>query len=370
MNSKLSSNKKQVATILLHVAVWTSILTIPYFIAPKEEFKGAFPDFPHPAYGFVSGLFFLIVIFYGNYYILLPKIFKRYGWTYYLPFVIAILYLFASLQFSIREALLGNFEPFGIYNPFFKRLGMLGMLAFQSLAFAISTGIWLLQEWQRTEGQLQESEQKRIETELDQLKKQLNPHFLFNTLNGIYAMSLTGDKAAPDAILRLSKLMSYVLTDASHDFINLGKDVEHLQHFIALHQLRLSDKSPLDVQIDGPMERYSIAPLLLLPFVENAFKYGISNIEYSPINIRLEIVGHNLRFYCSNRIIKKKIREVAGTGLGIQNVKRRLELIYPETHQLEIREEDKYFIVHLRIQLRKQTANQLPVSLKAQNIQL
>ncbi|MEO0338512.1 MAG: histidine kinase [Bacteroidota bacterium] len=345
-------------------------MSIPYFIAPREEFRGFLPDFPHPAYGFLSGLFFLVLIFYGNYHILLPKVLKRRGWTFYLPIVGVILFVFATIQITIREAFFGTFEPFGIYNPFFKRIGMLGMLAFQSLAFAISTGIWLLQEWRSTEKQLQESEQKRIETELDQLKKQLNPHFLFNTLNGIYAMSLTGDQAAPDAILRLSKLMSYVLTDASNDFINLGKDVEHLQHFIALHQLRLSEKSPLNVQIDGPMERYSIAPLLLLPFVENAFKYGISNIEYSPISIRLQVIDHNLRFYCSNRIIKKKLREVPGTGLGIQNVKRRLELIYPDHHQLEIREEDKYFIVHLRIQLRKQPISAVQQSLTQQSIKL
>ena len=104
-------------------------------------------------------------------------------------------------------------------------------------------------------GFLKESKQKRIETELDQLKKQINAHFLFNTLNSIYALTLTDNKQASDAVLRLSKLMSYILTDASSDYINLQKDINHVQHFIELNHFRLSDKSPLTYHIQGQFDQ-------------------------------------------------------------------------------------------------------------------
>jgi sensor histidine kinase YesM len=137
--------------------------------------------------------------------------------------------------------------------------------------WASSSGLWLLAEREHVRKRLQASENQRIKAELAQLKGQLNPHFLFNTLNGIYGLALSRDGRTPEAILKLSRLLDYVLSDLQQETVSLKREVDHLIHFVELNRLRISEKTSIDLDMSGDFSAKYIAPMLLLPFVENAF---------------------------------------------------------------------------------------------------
>lgn len=297
----------------------------------------------------IVSIAFFLSIFYLNYYFLLPKIWKGKGWAIYggVSTLLFILLLFS--QIKLRQLLLPAPLIFSDYSPIFRRIGFAILALIQLIMWVVSIGFWLQKEWKKAEERLRESEHKRTLVELEQLKKQINPHFLFNTLNSIYALTLLKDEYAPEAVLKLSKLMSYVLKDANSDFVALEKDLAHIAHFIVLNRLRLTDKSPLHFESIVAPKGYEIAPLLLLSFIENAFKYGISNVEDAPIFIRLTMKQNQLFLHCRNKIIPSASKEQ--TGIGINNARQRLNLIYPNRHTLNIQNDGVHFVVNLSIDL-------------------
>ncbi|MEM1319580.1 MAG: histidine kinase [Bacteroidota bacterium] len=349
-------SKKYLTTIFLHISVWGLFALLPMLLLPKPE------QLPSEVVGlpnflpFIVLLRFLILalIFYANYIILIPRIWLPYGWLPYLLVISICMLLAISFQIYIHQLAFGDlaaFNPLSRYEFIFERLGLMMIIFVHLLVWAVSSGFWLLREWKKSEERLKESELQRTANELQQLKKQLNPHFLFNTLNGIYALTLSQDKMASNAVLQLSKLMSYVLVEANADVVEVEKDIAHLQHFIELNQLRLTDKSPLYCDIKGDFRGYTVAPLLLLTFVENAFKYGVSNVEHSPIEIRVRLLGNRLSFSCRNQLIRRQQEASPSSGVGIANARRRLKLLYPDQHELKISEAEGYFDVQLDIEL-------------------
>jgi sensor histidine kinase YesM len=217
-----------------------------------------------------------------------------------------------------------------------------------NLAWASSSGIRLSLEWKNAEERRQKSENANLSAELSQLKSQLNPHFLFNTLNGIYTLSLSKDDAASEAVLKLSHLLRYVMAETSADFVPLERELEHLKHFVALNQMRLTAQTPVLFHIEGKAGGYQIVPLLLLPFIENAFKFGSSARDYSPINVNILIKNNILTFTCQNHI-RNTLDD--STGIGIANTTRRLELLYPKRYQLDISNQGGIFNVLLKIDM-------------------
>jgi sensor histidine kinase YesM len=203
----------------------------------------------------------------------------------------------------------------------------------------------------------QESEKQKLDAELSFLKAQINPHFLFNTLNSIYTLAVKKSDLTASAIVKLSGMMRYVITEAQTEFVSLNKELLYVSNYIDLQKIRLGNTvivefEPTLENEDTDGQFVPIAPLVLIPFVENAFKYGVNPEEPSLIRILLTLDGQTLSLSTYNRIFAiPHTTDDTSSGLGIANVRKRLELIYPERHSLEITRTESDFTVQLSLRL-------------------
>lgn len=192
-------------------------------------------------------------------------------------------------------------------------------------------------------------ENANLNAEVNFLKSQINTHFLFNTLNGIYSQAHAKSEHTEHSILKLSDLLRYVLYESGEDKVALSKDIQYLSNYVDLQKLRLSQKVKIEYEVTGEATGHQIAPLLLITFVENAFKHGISYTNPSVIKIQLQIFEKTLTLLVSNPVTETN--SFAGGGLGLKNVIRRLDLLYPEKYWLDIVHNDHLHIVNLKINL-------------------
>lgn len=197
---------------------------------------------------------------------------------------------------------------------------------------------------------LRQTENDKLQAELSQLKAQIQPHFLFNTLNSIYALAIRNDARTADTIVQLSEFLRYIIRDAHRDKVPLAMEIQYIANYIELQRARLHDAAQIDYQLDGQPNGLMIAPLLLSSFIENAFKYGVNPEEESPIDIHLKIVANTLRLTVANNKVKVSKMEES-TGIGLWNTKERLRLTYPGAHELVIRDSDTAFAVNLYVEL-------------------
>ncbi len=232
----------------------------------------------------------------------------------------------------------------------FRIFPMMGSAALFLLVFIVSTGAKILQQWFLAEHQKEKAEKEKLRTELSLLKSQVNPHFLFNTLNNIYAMAITNSEHTADAVMKLSQIMRYILQDAESEYVPLQKDLDFLQRYIELQQFRLSNKVDIKYSVTGSPQNLRIAPLLLIPFVENAFKYGVSARQSSSILIDLNIRENIVTLWVENsKHAGNTAATMDNTGIGISNTRRRLDLLYPGKHELIIKDSPDKFEVSLKI---------------------
>jgi LytS/YehU family sensor histidine kinase len=201
---------------------------------------------------------------------------------------------------------------------------------------------------------LQEIEKEKTLTELKALKSQINPHFLFNSLNNIYSLARRHSDLVPEKIIQLSDLMRHLLYESDVEFIKLSREVDMIKNHIELQRLRTSKEDNIELNVAGDIENKKIAPLLFLPFVENSFKHGLkSGINNAFVRINIEVAGSILNFEIeNNKGMNVPVEDTRYKGIGIENVKKRLELIYPGLHKLKIWDNEKTFKVYLRLQLK------------------
>ncbi len=204
---------------------------------------------------------------------------------------------------------------------------------------------------------LQQLQEQKTRAELDLLKNQVNPHFFFNTLNTLFSMaSVKEDDETAAGIAQLSELMRYMLYDAKVDFIKLEKEVDHIHNYINLQKLRFSqgDTLEIDMKITGDIKPFTIQPMLLIPFIENAFKHGLSVKDKNIIKIDLMVFDNYLNFkvYNTRNTTKKKTND-EHSGIGIDNVRKRLELLYPDSHTLIINESEHHYEIYLKLPLNR-----------------
>ena len=203
------------------------------------------------------------------------------------------------------------------------------------------------------EMELKELEAKQSQAELNLLKSQVNPHFLFNTLNSIYSLILNNSEIAADTVIKLSDLMRYLVESSKKRKVLVKHEFEFLQNYIDLETIRLGKKAQVVSSFKGDLSGKIISPLLLIPFIENCFKHGISvNSKNNKIVVSLELFENTVTLQTSNRIAPQRINpSTAKSGTGIINVSKRLELLYPEKHKLEIKNEENSYTVKLGIEL-------------------
>jgi two-component system LytT family sensor kinase len=221
------------------------------------------------------------------------------------------------------------------------------------IIFGLSIAYFFLKEWARVEKMRSELAAVQLDTEVKFLKSQVNPHFLFNTLNNLFSMAQKkGNDDLADGISKLSGMMRYMIYESNAESVPLKKEIEYLEDCILLNKLRYADHEVMVIfsypeQIEGIL----IAPMLFIPFVENAFKHGVIIGQSSEIDISISIVNKQLVFHCENTIYGVKKMEDEKSGIGLENVKRRLELVYPHKHLLTIKNADGNFAVQLKINL-------------------
>lgn len=220
------------------------------------------------------------------------------------------------------------------------------------IVFGLSIAYFFLKEWSKAEKMRSDLAAVQLDTEVKFLKSQVNPHFLFNTLNNLFSMAQKkGNHSLADGISKLSGMMRYMIYESNEEKVPLQKEIEYLQDCILLNKLRYADKEAV-VKFDFPSDTDGviIAPMLFISFVENAFKHGVMIGKSSEIDISISVANKQLTFTCRNAAYDvKKMAE--NSGIGLENVKRRLELVYPGKHNLQIEEKDGKYKVNLEIDL-------------------
>jgi hypothetical protein len=321
----------------------------------------------------VPALFF-ISFYYLNFFLLTPKLFIP---GRYLAFIV-ICILFLILTIAVPSAMSGSYMgfPFSLksgpgplfmpeiplpdfeiaaitserfirsenWQYFFRPEYSYTIIVFLFI-LTLSTGIRIIQRWQQ-------SEKEKVNAELAFLKAQINPHFLFNTLNNIYSMAVSKNEKTPFAIEMFSNLMRFVLFETQHDYVPLSKKIEYIDTYIELQKLRLSDAVTVNYQKSGNPASLQIAPLIMMPFIENAFKFGVSTEVESVITIKIEILNDELNFFSGNVKNVLSEKENSSSRLGIKNTIKRLQLIYPGRHSLKITENVQDYIVELKLNLK------------------
>lgn len=335
----ITSNKR--VSVLAHILGWSMLSTVLLLLSPLSWRV----DIPVEFWWKQTFLgILLMAAFYTNMFLLVPKfLLKEKAYTYILIiFIGAVGYFILIINFenliNLPELMHKAFNPDEPYVKSGRRITSdVTHLMFYLLTIGISTSVASVQKWQKDETLRRELDRQRINTELSFLKAQINPHFFFNTLNNIYALTNIDVKKAQEALLKLSRMMRYVLYENQKDQTLLSKEVNFIKDYIELMKMRLSEKVKLDIQIDELKEDLVIAPMLLLPFLENSFKHGISSQHESIIKIKLEVMGDTLFFETKNHIfpINPDSPEAKENGIGLVNTQRRLILLYPDKYRLK-----------------------------------
>ncbi len=294
---------------------------------------------------------------YTNLRLLIPAFFKKK--SFFLFFIslfitvglsallIQFLLIYPLHNFVLEE---GAFESFTFSDWF-------GFFFFSFIYVGITSIFSLTREWfilQRLSLQLKDIEKENLEAELKVLKTQIKPHFLFNSLNNIYALALDKADETADVVLQLSDLMRYILYDCNEKLVDINKELDFSRNYINLHKIRLDESTPINFIVNGHFDGHKIAPLLFEPLIENAFKHGVYNkSSESFINIVFNFdENHQMKLIIENSYDPNWSNSKKGSGgIGIQNVIRRLELIYPQKHKIEIDKGEKIFKITLTIGL-------------------
>lgn len=324
--------------LVMELVIWTAFMVFPLILFPTlQPFmseKGVNP----PLKGLLITHSLLIAFYYFNFYYAIPKFYFTKRLTAYAGIVFScLLVLILILQLD------RGFNPLPTPPFRFPVIAFIFTIVIRFvMVLLLSLGISTIQRFQHFE-------KEKLSTELSYLKAQINPHFLFNTLNSIYALSVKKSDSAPEAVTKLASIMRYVITDAASDTVALEKELGYLSSYIELEKLRLTNKVTLHYEILGDPFGKQISPLVFIPLVENAFKHGVSTSESSEIVIVVTILASTLSLKVSNSKVRPD--RVSSNGLGIENARRRLNLLYPGKHDLKIEDKENEFLVNLTLVL-------------------
>jgi sensor histidine kinase YesM len=346
---KRSWYSKKWFVILIHVAAWALLFSLPHLLSSSGDEKQP----PQRKPGSDNGVWYFSIImnltwvtyFYFNAYVLVPKfILKKKYWQY-------ILTQFLSVAWLLAEATL-LFKLF--FSPeHFNASGLLFINFFIYLFFfALSLAYQLINEKVKSDKLTSERENENLKTELSLLRSQVSPHFMFNVLNNMVALARKQSDQLEPSLIKLSSLMRYMLYEADEDKVPLEREIEYLQSYIDLQQQRFGQKVKVNVTVDAPDGTLEIEPMLLIPFVENAFKHGTGLIEDAQIDIDLRAKNNVLQFMVRNKYnsASEEIKDKT-SGIGLVNVKRRLNLLYNKSYSLLITEQDDWFVISLQLNL-------------------
>ncbi len=327
-------------TIFLHISVWMIIFLLPWVLRPgpfshADIVPQRFPPGEH--FQVLSTLMNIsfIPLFYLNAFLLVPRFFNKKRWYVFLLFVVISVAILAEVNVVIRHLL----SPAGAF-PF-----PAGIIIFLSIFILVtSTAFYYIR-------QNVQMEKLRLKTELSFLRSQVSPHFLFNTLNNLVSLARKKSDLLEPSLLKLSGLLQYMLYESDDEKISIHKEIEYLNNYIELQKLRFGSEVKTDFIREVPGDSaVEIVPMILVPFVENAFKHGTAFIREPEISIRMNLTGRLLTFTVRNKFNPAREEQDKSSGIGLINVQRRLNLLYPES-RLEIFCRNDWYIVTLSISL-------------------
>lgn len=333
---------------LHHFAFWLAYFFFWYFFYNQElQWSSSF------VMAFITISIHGLAVYF-NMYFLFNKLFKQ---KLYLPYVVSVILtvLLASLIWALAlnsVSIITNHSPLkDIWSiKFFTA-------CFASITYTlgITMSLKMVKQWYERERVAENLERINMETELKYLKTQINPHFLFNSLNSLYALTLQKSDSAPELVLKLSEILRYVLYEGSEQWVSLEKEINYLKSYLDLEKIRNGDRLNLEFNIHGNPSTKQIAPMLFLTFLENSFKHGINQkAEGGFVKIDMDIKDSSLSFSIENSRPEEKEKRLNGKsgGIGLENIKKRLTLLYPGRHELTINDEESY-TVRLDLNLEK-----------------
>ena len=345
--------------ILVHTLSWLVVFAIPTLLQLGSG-EGINPErFLRPS--FISFHIAVLIVFYFNAFFLCPKLLFKKHTVWYIISALALTIAASLLVVEITAAF-----PFHIpshemqeehdeHHHHFNFLRELFSSTFYiSLVVCIvSTAYRIIRDRNRTEKQLKERETEHLKSELTFLRSQVSPHFMFNVLNNIVALARKKSEMVEPVVIKLSHLMRYMLYEADENKVAIEKEIEYLHSYIDLQMLRFGNDVKLRMDIDKVNMNSAIEPMLLIPFVENAFKHGVVLIDDPEIDITLTSDGNELVFSVKNKF-NDKVKEVKdkSSGIGLQNVRRRLNLLYKDDHTLSVKRIENWFFVELRLKMK------------------
>lgn len=291
----------------------------------------------------------LVLFFYVNYVLLIPYTLKKGNVLKYLISLMGCILIFSPLYYLMEQIVypMIGWKTYTLDLTF----SFAFIVALSANFVNVFLGLLLsyLMDWRTLRAEKEVVEKEQLKTELAFLKSQVNPHYLFNTINDIYSLSQQQSEEAPEALLKLSELLRYMLRESDDPYVPLSSEIDYLSNVIALQKIGQKGNAHINFEVSGEINKQKIAPLILINFIENAFKHGVFKNSEEPIKILISIEETEFHLYLQNKVNKSK-KDKTG-GIGLANVKRRLALIYPGRHELLINPQTDIFTVDLKIDL-------------------
>ncbi|MDH6304870.1 sensor histidine kinase YesM [Parabacteroides sp. PF5-5] len=336
---------------LIHVIPWGLLLLFPFLFAGRNSDNVSWFDYLR----FVTMFAGIIIVFYANYSYLVKRFLFSRQMTWYVVSNFLLFTVLIVLSHLITEQIPASEGrgPGPQHEFTWKHHLVFTLFDYVKYIFiaALSVALRMTSSWYKTEAERKELVQSRSEAELQNLKSQLNPHFLFNTLNNIYSLIAFSPDRAQEAVHELSTLLRYMLYESSQPTVTVGKDLDFIRDYVELMRIRLPQHVELKTEIQTTSPETPIAPLLFISLVENAFKHGVSNNK--PSFIHIEIAADSKEVFCSirNSYFPKNEQDKSGSGIGLVNLRKRLNLIYPGMYSFTYGQEEDHYTCKLELKL-------------------
>lgn len=331
--------------ILLHLLFW-----VLYLIVWGVRDMAYAPTFWDTLDSNIIGSFIFAFGAYFNIYILVPQLLlkrKKIAYAFSVTVLVLLIAVVTAQVFSwyFADKHLGTSQYFGSVK------GVAGTAGDFLVVYGLATCLYFIKEWYVKERKLRELETQNLKAELEMLKGQINPHFLFNALNSVHVLIRKDPEKAQVTLEKFSELLSHQIYEVNKELVSLSGEVENLSNFIELQKMRFEEHANITWQVEGSLDKLKIAPMLFLNFVENAFKYGTSQgNEPVKIDMQLIVTDHTLSFHCRNSVNNVSTDE-GKLGVGIANARRRLQILYPQKHTLNIVHDTNTYSVNLELEL-------------------
>lgn len=356
LKSFILSDKK--IRLALHAIGIVIVIIIPLYLSTAFGEGNT-----HRLYQFYVHTFSGICIFYAGYLWLIPRYFLQNRKALYVLILVGLILLTYGISTLVNDYILVDpvrdaqfaeaFKKATGRNdlPAFRLFGFFNHVLASVLVSGFALGLGVVDKLKENEIKQKELEKEKLNSELAFLKNQVSPHFFFNTLNNIYSLIGIDGPTAQESVLKLSKMMRYLLYESEQGVTMMSHEIEFMNHYIDLMKLRLSAKVDLNISFPRDFADFTIPPLLFIPFIENAFKHGVSYRERSFIHIRMDMNHERIHFTTENSIGSVAISDdLQHSGIGLNNVRKRLGLLFPDKHELKIEHSETIFKVELSIQ--------------------